>query len=158
MENEALTTKSAPIELMSREKQFELMYNDVVMVLTDRKRAVFDLSKWIVTLHGLIIGFASVQGLKIGIYFVGAPLIVGVSGFVLYLSIQQELKSHRIAIARIRERVGGDFYDIHREMVDKFIGRKTGGVGYWGLMSASHAMIILLSTMATTVITYLLVT
>jgi hypothetical protein len=157
MTNQTPRNASLDSGLMSQEKQYELMYNDMVYTLTDRKRAVFDLTKWIVTLHGLIIGFASVQRLEVGIFFIGAPLIVGISGFVLNRSIQMEMESHRIAIARIRERVGGDFYDIHSDMVDRFLGRKPQRFGYWGLMSASHALIIFVSTLGSVMITYLLV-
>ncbi len=138
---------------MSEEKQFELMYNDMVITLTDRKRAVFDLTKWIVTLHGLSIGFSTIKAAEIGIWFLGAPILIGLAGLALNRSIQMEMYSHRVAMAKIRDHIGGEFYEIHKEMVDKFLERK-GQVklGYWDYISGSHSFIIIISTMVSVVV------
>lgn len=144
---------------LSTEKQFELMFLDVVSVITDRKRTLFELSKWLVTLQGLIVGFAAVKGLAIGPEFLSAPLLIGLVGLLLNVSLSTELAEHRKSLALIREKVGGEFAALHKGFIDHHLGRE--GVkrrkNYWGNIAVSHKLIILVSTFVATYCVYSIV-
>lgn len=131
---------------LSREKQFELMYWDFVTAVTDRKRTIFDLSRWIVTLHGLVVGFVTVQDVDFESYFFVVPLLIGLVGMILLSGLQQELHSHRKTVAEIRFRVGRDFLDIASDHVNVFREGKKGRDNYWQIIAASHWIIIVGST------------
>lgn len=140
-------------DVLSIEKQYELMYQDMVFTITDRKKTSYDLTKWIVTLHGLIIGFMGLKGSEVGMMFVLVPLLVGIVGLALNWSIEKELNSHRTILAKLREKVGGDFYTFHKEMVDLFL-NKTNSFGYWHFIKLSHSFIILISSAVSCYVVY----
>lgn len=122
------------------------MYWDFVTAITDRKKAIFDLSRWIVTLQGLVVGFVSLREFEFESYFFVAPLLIGCVGLLLLWGLQQELFSHRRTVAEIRHRVGGDFLEITSDQVNVFREGKTGKDNYWQVIAASHWIIIMVST------------
>ncbi len=136
-------------EILSREKQYEIMYSDMQMTIADRKSTLFEISRWHVTLQSLIIGFIAYNGENIEKIFIIAPLLVGVMGYILLKAISDELNSHRKTIALLRKNVGDDFYTIHKEMVDYFLEGKTpSATNYWKKIGNSYFWIITISTLA----------
>ncbi|MEM9436372.1 MAG: hypothetical protein AAGA15_04970 [Pseudomonadota bacterium] len=128
---------------LSAEKQYELLYWDFVTTIADRKKTIFDLSRWIVTLQGLIVGFVAVQELRFEAVFCVVPLLVGAVGCLLLSGLNQELFIHRKNIAELQYRVGGDFLELSQEHVRTFRDGVKGSVNYWGLIKASHWIVIL---------------
>lgn len=146
-------------KIVTLEKQYELMYTDAVQVSYETKRAIFDLSKWIVTLHGLIVGFTAVADFQIDMMFLAAPIMIGVVGFILLQGFQNELDSHRRTLATLRARIGGDVAEVHKEHVNKyFYVKNSRKFSYWNLISSGHRLVLLGSTLMSTFITYLSLT
>lgn len=142
--------------IVTLEKQYELMYTDAVQVSYETKRAIFDLSKWIVTLHGLIVGFTAVADFKIDMLFLAAPIMIGVVGFILLQGFQNELDSHRRTLATLRARIGGDVAEVHSDHVRKYYHMKSDKkFSYWNLIASGHRLVLLGSTLMSTFITYL---
>ncbi|MEL7178440.1 MAG: hypothetical protein AAFN63_01295 [Pseudomonadota bacterium] len=142
MENNAPVKEPA----LSREKQFELLYWDFVTTVSDRKKTIFDLSRWIVTLQGLVVGFVALREVEFEVYFFVVPLLIGGVGLLLLSGLQQELFSHRKTVAEIRHRVGGDFLDITSDHVSVFRDGQKGRDNYWQVIAATHWIIIVVST------------
>ncbi|MEL6959444.1 MAG: hypothetical protein AAGL89_10880 [Pseudomonadota bacterium] len=140
------TNSAVHEQALSREKQFELLYWDFVTAVTDRKKTIFDLSRWIVTLHGLVIGFVALRDVDFETYFFIVPLLIGCVGLLLLSGLQQELTSHRKTVAEIRYRVGGDFLDLTQDHVNVFRGGLKGRSNYWQVIAATHWIIIIAST------------
>lgn len=142
--------------LISIEKQYELMYTDAVQVSYEVKRAIFDLTKWIVSLHGLIVGFAAIATFKLDWYFILAPLLIGLVGLVLLQGFQSELNSHRKTLAQLRHSIGGDVATIHHEHVNRYYHNKNKSVlSYWNLIRSGHFLVLLASTAIATFSTYM---
>ncbi|WP_197917472.1 hypothetical protein [Thiosulfatihalobacter marinus] len=131
---------------LSREKQFELLYWDFVTAIWDRKRSIFDLCRWIVTLQALVVGFVALREVEFEIYFFAVPLLIGGVGLYLLSGFQQELFSHRRTVAEIRHRVGGDFRDITIDHFNVFREGKKGRDTYWYSIATGHWIIIVVST------------
>ena len=127
-----------------------MLYRDMVATIADRKRAVSDLSKWTVTVQGLIVGFVGLQQTAIENYFAAAPILVGSSALALNRALHLEPESHRRTVANLRHEVGGPFLALTREMVDHYRGQRAASEDYWSRISANQVGIVLLSTVVAT--------
>ena len=142
--------------IVTREKQYELMYTDAVQVSYETKRAIFDLSKWIVTLHGLIVGFTAVAQFQINMMFLAAPIMIGIVGFILLQGFQNELNSHRRTLAALRAKIGGDVAEIHEDHIQKYYHQsESTKFNYWNLIASGHKLVLVGSTIMSTFVTYL---
>ncbi|MEM1236877.1 MAG: hypothetical protein AAGI10_07905 [Pseudomonadota bacterium] len=147
-----VTASTSPL---SPEKQYELLYWDFVTTIADRKKTIFDLSRWIVTLQGLIVGFVAVQELRFEAVFCVVPLLIGCVGCLLLSGLNQELYIHRKNIAELQHRVGGDFLELSQEHVAAFRYEAKGPVNYWGLIKLSHWIVIVGSSVLAFVVVLL---
>ena len=134
-------------KILSVSKQYEIMYNDLQLTIAERKKTIFDISRWHVTLQCIIIGFAAYNAEKIGKPFIFAPILVGLIGFALYKSVNDELNIHRKTIAELRKNVGGDFYILHKEMVDYFLEGTSPNFNYWARIKDCFFWVIFISSL-----------
>lgn len=128
-------------------RQYELMFDDLIRTIADRKRTIFDLSRWIVTLQGIVIATAASKEISFSAAFVIAPLLIGMIGLMLHSGLNSELSSHRHALAVLRDRVSGPFAELNADFQNAWLhAHKRTDVTYWSRITMSHRMIILGST------------
>ena len=153
-----------PASPLSREKQYELLYWDFVTTIADRKKTIFDLSRWIVTLQGLIVGFVAVQDLQFEGFFFIVPLLIGAVGCLLLSGLDQELSIHRRNIARLQMRVGEDFAELSGEHIAAWGNpdaasargiKDRAKANYWSLIKASHWIVVIGSSLLAAVAVFL---
>ena len=137
-------------ENISRAKQLELMFQDAITVIADRKLRIFEVSRWMVTLQGLIVGLVATQRDLIGEVAIGMPILIGGMGLWLNRALQGELNSHRKILARIRATVGGDFLKMHRDMVGFWLWNVPAKSAYWQRIDWNHLGIICISSLLAT--------
>ena len=137
---------------VSTEKQFELMYADVVQVTGEVKRAIFDLVRWVVTLQGLIVGFAVLRDIQVSLHFVWAPVLIGVSSLILLHGFQSELDSHRKTLAILRDEIDDHVGRIHHEHIQTHLHGNATLRSYWSIIRNGHRLIILGTTIASVLI------
>ncbi len=140
--------------VVSVEKQYELMYTDAVNVSYEVKRAIFELSRWVVTLQGLVIGTSVLEDVAISSIFVAVPILIGVAGLILNIGFQKELNSHRRTLAILRKDIGGAVQQTHAEHINAhyFDDRKV--FDYWRIIKSGHMVIILSATLLATLIVW----
>lgn len=133
---------------LSKEKQFELMYQDMNQTLSDQKRAQFDLTRWLVTLQAAIAGFSFLDGVSLNTWFAIVPLMAGAAALMLNHGFDRELLSHRRCLAEIRRKVGGDFEMIFADMVDRYKdGNKREYGSFFWIIGVSHDLIIIVASL-----------
>ena len=133
--------------IVSLEKQYELMYNDAVSVSYEVKRSIFELSRWVVTLQGLVIGGAVLEDVDMSSVFVTVPVLIGLAGLVLNIGFQKELNSHRKTLAILRRDIGGAVTSTHSEHINAHLYEKRVIFDYWNIIKSGHIIIILFASL-----------
>ena len=143
MNKESTTNGNA----VSLEKQYELMYTDAVNVSYEVKRAIFELSRWVVTLQGLVIGAGVLEEVTLSPVFVTVPILIGFAGLLLNVGFQKELNNHRRTLAILRKDIGGAIALTHADHINAHYHNQRAFFDYWRIIKSGHIVIISLATL-----------
>ena len=107
--------------LMEPQKQIELCYQDTLKVIADAKQKLFDITRWIISLHALVLGAVFSKQIDFSWLVLLLPVFIGFAGLYLHHAVQTELTTHRRTLAVIRNKVGGLLYECNKDHVDYFL-------------------------------------
>lgn len=136
--------------MISLEKQAELCYNDTVQAIAKAKQRVFDVSRLVLTLQTAIMGMVFSNQITFSVYLFILPLFVGLFGIFLQYSLNNELRAHRITLARLRKEIGGFVYRLNKDQVEYYLNNEKPSYGnYFRSYECVNYMIIALSSIVT---------